>query len=315
MSIDPKQFRSALGTFATGVTIVTTCDSAGADVGLTVNSFSSVSLDPPMVLWSLAKKSHSRQAFIEASYFAVHILAADQSELATHFASPVDRFAGLALERGENGIPLLGNCAARFQCKMVSRYEGGDHDIFVGEVISYEHFERQALVFHAGRYAMAVEKPAASNPNTKSSDDLGRNSVTQLLAVAYYQLARAVRPEMARQHLSEAEYFILAAAALVGPCDIATVIDMIAVSGLEIGVKDIQRLEKQDLLVLSGSDDSNATIQLTDAGRARVLQIATAFKATESDAVTDFSYAEIEMLKQMLRRIIRRTRLPWQNDA
>jgi len=315
MPIDPKQFRSALGTFATGVTIVTTRDRSGTDIGLTVNSFSSVSLDPPMVLWSLAKKSQSRQAFIDAGCFAVHILAADQSELATRFASPVDRFAGLALERGEHGLPLLDGCAARFQCRTVSRYEGGDHDIFIGEVISYEHFERPALVFHAGRYALSVEKPAAPSQNGKPADELGRNSVTQLLARAYYQLELSVRPQLARHNVCESEYFILAATALVGPCSIASVVDMVGVSGREVTVADMKRLAKQRLLAISGGEDANATIQLTDAGREIVVQVAAAAKAVESDAVTDLSYAEIEMFKQMLRRIIRRTKQPRRKEA
>lgn len=315
IAIDSRQFRSALGTFATGITIVTTRDSSGTDVGLTVNSFNSVSLDPPMVLWSLAKKSQTRQAFMEAGHFAVHILAADQSELATRFASPIDRFSGLPLERGEKGIPLLGGCAARFQCKTVSRYEGGDHDILVGEVSSYEHFDRPALVFQSGRYAVALEKPEPTSViEEPSSGDIGRNSLSYLLARAHYQLQVGIRPELARQNLSEAEYFILAAIALFRPCTVSDVVDLIAVSGHHVTLLDMKRLARGNLVAFPDGEGADQVVQLTEAGRETVLRIASVAKAIESDAVTDLSYTEIEILKQMLRKVIRRTKAPWQKD-
>ena len=114
-AIDAREFRNALGSFTTGVTIVTTRDASGHDVGLTANSFNSVSLDPPLVLWSLAKSSTSLSAFVEAKHFAVHILAADQEPLSNRFATRgADKFAGLQIERGEGGMPLLHGCAARF---------------------------------------------------------------------------------------------------------------------------------------------------------------------------------------------------------
>src|SRR6267154_5224513 len=108
MSIEKLQFRNALGAFATGVTIVTTRDHGGRDVGLTANSFNSVSLNPPMVLWSLAKSARSRSAFEAAQHWAVHILAADQEELANRFATRgTDKFAGLTTDDGRGQVPLL----------------------------------------------------------------------------------------------------------------------------------------------------------------------------------------------------------------
>lgn len=316
MALDSRQFRSALGSFATGITIVTTRDPSGADVGLTVNSFNSVSLEPPMVLWSLARKSRSRQAFIDAGYFAIHILALDQSELATRFSSPhPDRFAGLALERSERGLPLLPGCAARFQCKIISRHEGGDHDIFVGEVSAFEHFGRPALVLQAGRYAVALDKPERSVSNgDASSGDVGRNSITYLLARAYYHLQVSIRPELARRNLSEPEYHMLTAVALNGHCTTAQLIDLIAVSGERVSVADIQDLARRNLLSLSTEKGADPVVQLTEAGRETVLHVAATAKAIEEDAVTDFGYTETDILKHMLRKIIRRTRLPWQTD-
>ena len=163
--IRTRQFRNALGAFATGVTIVTTRSHAGEDIGLTANSFNSVSLEPPMVLWSLAKSSQSLPAFLESGHFAVHVLASSQEELSLTFATRgADKFAGLVLERGKGEIPLLGGCSARFQCRTAFNYEGGDHVIFVGEVQAFDHFNRPPLVFHSGRYAVTVERPAVPAP-------------------------------------------------------------------------------------------------------------------------------------------------------
>lgn len=160
--VDSRQFRQALGAFATGVTIVTTRDRDGNDVGLTVNSFNSVSLEPPLVLWSLARSSEQlMSAFADATHFAVHVLAADQEALSNRFASRgIDKFAGLATHRGIDGIPLLAGCAACFQCQTVQRYAGGDHQIFIGEVVDFENFQLPPLLFHAGQYAELAAKAA-----------------------------------------------------------------------------------------------------------------------------------------------------------
>jgi 3-hydroxy-9,10-secoandrosta-1,3,5(10)-triene-9,17-dione monooxygenase reductase component len=160
-----RRFRRALGAFATGVTIVTTRDAKGRDLGLTANSFNSVSLDPPMVLWSLAKTARSLPAFVAASHFAIHVLAADQEELSLRFATRgSEKFAGLTLERGASQVPLLRGCAARFQCRTASRHEAGDHMIFVGEVEAFDHSDLPELLFHRGRYALAVPKASAPVP-------------------------------------------------------------------------------------------------------------------------------------------------------
>src|ERR1700750_2976420 len=113
-----KHCRGALGPFATGVTIVTSRDAEGADVGMTANSFNSVSLDPPMVLWSIGRHSSNFDIFVKASHFAVHVLSAEQEALATRFATRgIERFAGLQIQRGAGNTPLLEGCAARFQCR------------------------------------------------------------------------------------------------------------------------------------------------------------------------------------------------------
>ncbi len=160
-----RRFRRALAAFATGVTIVTTRDGEGRDVGLTANSFNSVSLDPPMVLWSLARSARSLPAFLAASHFAVHVLAANQEELSMRFAARgSEKFAGLELERGAAHIPLLRGCSARFQCRNALHHEAGDHMIFVGEVEAFDHSDLPELLFHRGRYALAVPKTSSPVP-------------------------------------------------------------------------------------------------------------------------------------------------------
>jgi flavin reductase (DIM6/NTAB) family NADH-FMN oxidoreductase RutF len=153
-SFSPVEFRQALGCFATGVTIVTARAADGRLIGLTANSFNSVSLNPPLVLWSLSRLAGSMPAFERGSHYAIHILAAEQMALAERFAAKgVDRFAGLPWREGAGGAPLLDGVAAVFECFNRSRYEEGDHVIFVGEV---ERCEQRAgalpLIFHGGRY-------------------------------------------------------------------------------------------------------------------------------------------------------------------
>jgi flavin reductase (DIM6/NTAB) family NADH-FMN oxidoreductase RutF len=152
--IDARAFRNALGAFTTGVTIVTTRDAQGHDVGLTVNSFNSVSLEPPLVLWSLARSAGSMPVFERGSHYAINILAAEQHALAERFADrTVERFADVPFREGAGGAPVLDGAAAVFECFNRSQYEEGDHVIFVGEV---ERCTRRAeaspLIFHGGRY-------------------------------------------------------------------------------------------------------------------------------------------------------------------
>ncbi|MCH7345496.1 flavin reductase family protein [Pelomonas sp. CA6] len=152
--LDTQQFRAALGLFATGVTIVTARAEDGSLVGLTANSFNSVSLSPPLVLWSLAQRAGSMPVFSRGSHYAIHILGADQKALAQRFATrDIDRFDGVRWHEGLAGVPLLDGCVAVFECANRSRYEEGDHVIFVGEVERCHRVEQgQPLIFHGGRY-------------------------------------------------------------------------------------------------------------------------------------------------------------------
>ena len=148
------QLRAALGMFATGVTVVTALDEQGAPVGLTANSFNSVSLTPPLVLWSLSQRSGSLPVFAAGSHYAINILGAEQRDLAERFAARrADRFAGVPWQPGVSGVPVLAGAVAVFECANRSRYEEGDHVIFVGEVERCTHTPGAApLLFHGGHF-------------------------------------------------------------------------------------------------------------------------------------------------------------------
>jgi flavin reductase (DIM6/NTAB) family NADH-FMN oxidoreductase RutF len=152
-SIDPRDFRRALGTFATGVTIITAAVADGKPVGLTCNSFASVSLNPPLVLWSLLAFSPSMATFQNASHFAVNVLGVSQRDLARQFATPADdKFAGVDWTPGLGGAPLVAGTVAAFQCRTVARYYGGDHIIFLGAVEAYTYNHDEPLLFARGGF-------------------------------------------------------------------------------------------------------------------------------------------------------------------
>jgi flavin reductase (DIM6/NTAB) family NADH-FMN oxidoreductase RutF len=152
-AFDQRQFRDALAQFATGVTIVCTRAPNGRYVGFTANSFNSVSLDPPLILWTIAGRSASLAAFQSAERYAVNILSSEQADLARRFSRPhADRFAGVAHRLGWSDAPLIDGCVAWLECRHHARHPAGDHVVFVGEVVTVERARGHALIFHQGRF-------------------------------------------------------------------------------------------------------------------------------------------------------------------
>jgi flavin reductase (DIM6/NTAB) family NADH-FMN oxidoreductase RutF len=150
---DARHFRNALSQFATGVTVITTRLPDGSFVGLTASSFNSVSLDPPLVLWSLAQGASTLPAFTENSHYVINVLAADQAALAERFAMRIDnRFEGVDFVLSHTGLPILKGSAAWFECHNRSRYPEGDHVIFVGEVERCDVSAKPPLIFHGGKF-------------------------------------------------------------------------------------------------------------------------------------------------------------------
>ena len=302
MTLDSGAFRNALGAFATGVTIVTTVDAEGHDIGLTVNSFNSVSLDPPLVLWSLAKTSLSIGAFRAARHFAVHILAADQQALSNRFAKRgEDKFGDVHVQRGEGGIPLLTDCGARFQCRTAYQYDGGDHVIFVGEVLRFDHSERAPLLFHGGRYAIPAS-PAASREDTAvgCGEDL-----SHLVQRAYFHLLTPVRRERQRLGISLQEHYMLSVLMAVSDRSVEEVDAVIAYTGIRATQALAEGLAARGLIEVL-QPGGKQTLRLTARGRECVTNLLAAAKAVEAEALHPFKHEERAQLKSLLRELLSR---------
>ncbi|MBY6189621.1 flavin reductase family protein [Microbulbifer agarilyticus] len=152
--IEPLNLRQVFGQFATGVTIVTTGGESGEAVGMTVSSFNTVSLDPPLILWCIDKKTGCFDAFNQCEHFAIHVLSDQQDNLSSLFARRgVDKFSELDYHMSAQGVPLLHEYCARLQCTLTARHEGGDHLIMVGRVDAMHTQDRAPLLFHRGAYA------------------------------------------------------------------------------------------------------------------------------------------------------------------
>lgn len=158
LALTPMTLRAALGRFATGVTIITCSDGDGQAVGLTANSFTSLSLDPPLVLWSLRQASNSLTAFTAARHFAVNVLAETQVDLSRRFASSLDdKFADGGWSTGLGGVPVLTGSAAVFECAVDSQQLAGDHVLFIGRVLRLSELAVAPLLFQGGHYRMLGE--------------------------------------------------------------------------------------------------------------------------------------------------------------
>lgn len=299
---DSRHFRNALGAFATGVTVVTTRDGADNDIGLTASSFNSVSLDPPLILWSLARNAASLPAFMQCEHFAVHVLSSAQQDLSDRFARKgSDKFAQTALNRGPDNIPLLADCAARFICRMTYRYEGGDHIILVGEVIDFEHNDQPPLLFHSGKYGRILPKLATATSDESISDYLGL-----LLGRASLQLYQPARVRCSTLSLSEAEYYVLMALADRKPRPFHAIAELIALGGFQLTEQMLAPLTTRGLLE-TVTTDSDPCLKLTTAGLDLVVQLAAQARASEEQALADIDPQDRLLLKQLLKSICRNT--------
>ena len=189
-AIDPLELRRCLGSFVTGVTVITALDEAGQPIGMTANSFNSVSLDPPIIVWSLRTSSSSFGAYSRASRFAVNILSEDQIDISNRFAKPgVDRFEGIATTPGIDGVPLIDGCAAHLECRTEATYPGGDHLLFLGRVERIANRSSKPLAFGAGKYMVV-------HPYDSANAALGSGNVASLNAV---HLARPCLEDLNRE--------------------------------------------------------------------------------------------------------------------
>lgn len=209
---DQRSFRSALGRFATGVTIITARGADGRPVGVTANSFNSVSLDPPLVLWSLDRGSNSLDAYESADEFAIHVLGIEQEHLSNRFATKgADKFEDIAI--GEQGVPLLDGCAARFHCRKVQRHDVGDHILFIGEVVDFHTRDGAPLLYLQGRYGEARRGKGTEPSYDLEAARLGKGAILGLLSHAYARVVGRIYAEFDTIDLPMAESVVLNALA------------------------------------------------------------------------------------------------------
>lgn len=158
-TITPEDFRHTMSQFATGVTVISARDTNGQPHGMTVSSFASLSLDPPLILWSIKTNSYSASTFLSAKHFAVNILSAAQEEVSRNFCRPIDRFATVDWEDGLEGLPLIRGSLSWIECALEDALEGGDHKIVVGRVLRARSFDHGPLVHWRGHYVKDIALP------------------------------------------------------------------------------------------------------------------------------------------------------------
>lgn len=303
-AIDPKAFRRALGNFATGVTIITAKAPDGTRVGVTASSFNSLSMDPPLILWSSMKETPSCALFEQASHFAVNILAADQMEMSNHFARrQEDKFATVDYEDGLGGAPIFDGCAGRFECETYDKLDGGDHWIFVGRVVKFDDFGRAPLCFHQGSYAMVFNHPASfpkTDKDPQSDPDRGRMGKH-----AFFLMLRAVRAyqDRYRPKLETLGLSVIEARVLLVLKDLAGLSADALVTHLHAPVTEahaaLVNLEDRGHVVMQGE-----TYDLTEKGHAKADQCWNVAEAHADEAFAEFSEAEVDTFEKVLRRLI-----------
>lgn len=277
---DSRAFRRALGDFVTGVTVITA--SAGSrQVGVTANSFASVSLDPPLVLWSLDRNSTSFDTFLAASHFGVNILSEGQDGVSSKFArSSDDKFEGVDWSSGVAGVPLLGGVVAQLECVREIELDGGDHLIMVGRVVDYRRFDREPLVFARGRYAMAVDRPEASPSVPGAADRAPGSTLLQSLLRAYEGISTRFDRHRQAEGLSLNQSRVLA---LLDRGDAGSVLDIMggALLGQRAAEDSISNLLERGMAQRTPTD----AYSITEAGRERSARVRHELRKIEDSLV------------------------------
>ena len=302
-AVSPVPFRQALGQFPTGVTVVTAM-AGDHPVGMTANSFSSVSLDPPLVLWSVAKSSPSHDPFVAAEAFAIHFLGADHGELAMQFGRRgSDKFADIVHAPGVTGAPLIDGLAPIFECKTWARYPGGDHTILVGEVVRFVERNHDPLVFHSGELRR-IDNALRRAPKL-ASGSFARNYLSYLLARASFNVSREFHARLKEWDLTVPEWRVLACLMDVEGLSVGELAAMALMKQPGL-TKVLDRMERDELLKRqsTSNDRRRVTLHLTAKGRARVEPVQAAALAHEAELLKQFSDSERATIKHALDLLI-----------
>ena len=301
---DGNAYRRALGQFATGVTIVTCLGPDGARYGMTANSFASVSLDPPLVLWSLDRRARNFPVFAQARSYAFSVLGVDQIDLSNRFAGRglapgEDKFADVAWSAGLDGVPLMPEPAASFECRLHLAIDGGDHLIIVGRVERFQRFDHSVLVFAEGRYGTVaphpMEREAVEEGIHAAPDD---GLLLPLLYRSYAHLFRGFAATLTAHGASEAQMRLLAILAAAGPTSREGLLRATLLSETRLEAACLELAQRGDLA-------ENGRFTITDAGRARLGDLTALAIQHEQAGTTMLDDAEILTLRRLLRKLAR----------
>lgn len=303
---DLAAYRRCLSQFATGVTVVTARTTEGQLVAMTANSFSSVSLDPPLVSWSVKRTSQSFAAFETAPSFAINILASDQIELSRHFGkSGDDKFDGVEWSPGIDGVPLLTGAAAAIECRCAQHHDGGDHLIMLGSVQRFSLCEREVLLFVQGRYGVARDHPARAARIPHLAADQGNAGpinelMPGLLYRAYGALSTDIEKVQRAEGFTHAEGRILGAIATYPGRTLESLLPelYLATSVAEDGVV---KLAAEDLVNIDAGD----AMALTEEGQRRLKKLIDATIEQEAEKLEGITPQELDTTRRVLRHLIR----------
>ena len=307
-AITGAELRLALGHFATGVTIITARDPQGLAVGLTASSFNSVSLDPPLVLWSLGARAASLPTFLAASHYAIHVLQADQRALAERFSSRMaDRFAGLNVGDGLGAAPLLEGAAAVLECHNLRRHTEGDHVVFVGEVKRIQtQAQAQPLLYHGGRFYTELPMGAAlaSSQTTEDGAEFVDDYLGYLLGQANHAVYKDFDHDLREAGVSHIEWRVLAVLNTKKALSV-TELSHAVLSKQPTVTKLVQRMVALGWLQIAddGKDQRKSVVSATRAGLKLGRTLVAHARTREAVQLGHLAAHERDLLKALLRKI------------
>jgi flavin reductase (DIM6/NTAB) family NADH-FMN oxidoreductase RutF/DNA-binding MarR family transcriptional regulator len=301
-ALDIRSFRRCLSQFGTGVTVIT-AQAGDERAGVTANSFSSLSLEPPLIVWSINKQARSYPIFASATHFAVNILAADQIDVSRCFSTPsADRFTQVPWSPGATGAPVLGNVLAVLECQRHAMHEGGDHVLMVGRVTRFSRFDKDPLLFVQGRYGVAVDHPGlkAAPETTVAEAPVAETSLMVMLLIAYQGLSEKFEVHRRAEGLTLAQSRVLAALYH----DPAGLTLSSLVRQAYLGTRDAEDAvaELTDrACVCRGADDR---LRLTDQGRERREAIMRHLHEFDLQQLAGLPGVDVEAARRLLTHII-----------
>lgn len=301
-SEDPAAFRRSLGQFGTGVTVITAA-ADGKLVGMTANSFSSVSLDPPLVLWSAKRTSQSFPTFEVATHFAVNILSSEQIALSQHFGrSGGDKFNDVAWRPGIGGAPLLDGVLSSFECRKAASYPGGDHLIMLGAVERFARYDRNALLFAQGRYCMAAGFPdLPERPSAGHAPGPMNEFMTALMYRAHGVLCTALDEGRQAEGLSVLQSRLMAAIETLPGTTLEGLLPELFL-GFNAAENTVHELVRMRLVHIG----PHGELTLTEAGQQRNHALLERARAIEARELSNIPQSDIARCRRVLATVVER---------